>query len=556
MATDLILYPAASTDDGDFAASILYITSQTQMELGKLGTESDRAWIRFPNATIPKGATISSAKITFCAWDNETATTVNIRIWGNLADNATYPTDLATANALAKTINYVDWSGISAWTQDEYYDTPDLAVLIQEIVNQSGWSSGNAIQIIIWNNSSTQNAGRRAYTWDGGVSAKYAKLSINYTYETVARSITAILNLAPFLHMASTMMRGNYGDIDASLVIPISASGTIDVVQHAIIDSSLVIPLVMRGTINSPEYFYGEAVYTPFPHLTMEGIGTPSFVGVAGDIELPFFTLDASAIISTLGAGAFSLPLFALTGSGLSSILGTALLSLPRFTLEVENWLDVKGVASIRLPLLSLRFSMLKGVTGSLDQDIPPLTVSAIGFLSVTGMATIGLPLLSLLASSLPDEYLSMVMNIKNRALTLYDNYDFNSLCRFNGKHLGATKTDIFDLDLGDTDDGTLIEWNFRTGYLDLEQKFKKKIRQAWLSYKSSGDLILTVIQPNGDEFEYLLEGINITETGLRVKFGKGIRSKYIALDIKGIDGSTIALDTLKLQLDQYQKRR
>jgi hypothetical protein len=149
-----------------------------------------------------------------------------------------------------------------------------------------------------------------------------------------------------------------------------------------------------------------------------------------------------------------------------------------------------------------------------------------------------------------------MVMNLKNRALTLYDNYDFNSMCRFNDKHFGATKTGIFDLDTGTTDAGTLISWNAKTGYLDLEQKVKKKAKQAWLSYKSSGDIMLTVIQPNGEEYEYTLDGYDTTENGLRVKFGKGIRSKYIALDIKSIDGSSITLDTLKLHLEKLSLNR
>jgi len=154
------------------------------------------------------------------------------------------------------------------------------------------------------------------------------------------------------------------------------------------------------------------------------------------------------------------------------------------------------------------------------------------------------------------DVNLSMVMNIRNAALTLYTNYNFNSLCRFNEKHLGATSTKIYDLDTGTLDDTAEIDWNFRTGYLDMEQKTTKKLRQAWLSYKSSGNIILTIIQPDGTEYEYTLEGIETAETGLRVKFGRGLTSKYVALDIKNVDGSSITLDTLQLTLDKLAMRR
>jgi hypothetical protein len=166
------------------------------------------------------------------------------------------------------------------------------------------------------------------------------------------------------------------------------------------------------------------------------------------------------------------------------------------------------------------------------------------------------MPALTLSTYLVLQSYLNMVMNIRNAALTLYDNYDFNSLCRFNGKHFGATKTGIFDLDTGDLDDDDIIDWNFRTGYLDMEQKTTKKLRQAWLSYKSSGNIILTVVQPDGTEYEYTLEGIETDDTGLRVKFGRGLASKYVALDVKGVDGSTITLDTLRLTLDKLSAMR
>jgi hypothetical protein len=150
-----------------------------------------------------------------------------------------------------------------------------------------------------------------------------------------------------------------------------------------------------------------------------------------------------------------------------------------------------------------------------------------------------------------------MVMNLKNKGLTEYSNYVFNSMCRFNGVHLGATRTGIYNLDSGDTDAGSIINWNFRTGYLDMvEQGVKKKVRQAWLSYKSSGDIILTVIQPDGESYEYDLTGYEVYETGLRVKFGKGFRSRYLAFDVSNIDGSTITLDALKLQFDKVLKER
>ena len=338
-----------------------------------------------------------------------------------------------------------------------------------------------------------------------------------------------------------------------SIVVSPALQG--DLIAPLYINAGLAISPVVAVTLKSPPVYDCDGAGLTLPALTVYGEGKDSCFGIA-DISLPILSLEGEGILSAIGEADFQLPALSLSATGVPSIVGEALLTLPRLTLHAETLQSVIGTLSVSLPSLRLTAQVIAGITGSLDKDIPPLTLYAVGISSVIGVANISLPALTLIASSLTTDYLSMVLNLRNRALTLYDNYDFNSMCRFNGKHLGATKTGIFDLDLGTTDNGTLIDWNFRTGYLDLEQKYKKKLHQAWLSYKSSGDILLTVVQPDGEEYEYVLEGIDTTETGLRVKFGKGIRSKYVALDIQSVDGSTITLDALKLALDKLKVSR
>jgi hypothetical protein len=286
------------------------------------------------------------------------------------------------------------------------------------------------------------------------------------------------------------------------------------------------------------------------PKFTISAQGSRSIIGVS-QITIPHLILQADGLPSIIGNLSAELPSLALTAEMLRGATGSLDTSIPKMSLFAAGILSAVGVASISIPRLFSTGTVLRGATGSLDQDIPPLTLSATGILSCSGTGAVTLPALTLTSTFILQSYLNMVMNIRNAALTLYDNYDFNSMCRFNGKHFGATKTAIYNLDLGTTDAGTLIDWNFRTGYLDLEQKSKKKLRQTWLSVKTNGNLILTVAQPNGDEYEYSVEGVDITEEGIRVKCGKGIRSKYVAIDLKNVDGSTITLDVLKLHLEK-----
>jgi hypothetical protein len=128
---------------------------------------------------------------------------------------------------------------------------------------------------------------------------------------------------------------------------------------------------------------------------------------------------------------------------------------------------------------------------------------------------------------------LTLCMNVKNKALTVYGNYIFNSMCHFNGKNIGARSTGLYELS-GDYDNGVQIEWNFRTGLLDLEIKQMKKLLQLWFGYKATGDLKLKTIYADGQEYEYDLQSYSDTEHGSRVKIGKGIRTRYLSLDVSG----------------------
>jgi hypothetical protein len=322
------------------------------------------------------------------------------------------------------------------------------------------------------------------------------------------------------------------------------------------VSGSIAIAPLISGTAETVEWATGEAPYIYFPAYAVYGEGLTDEVANAS-ISLPFFTFSATGINSAEGDASFIVPILSVSATGEDAITGTASISLPRLVIDASTLISSIGNASISFPLLSVSGTGQDGAVGTFNKSIPMFKLSASSFNEILGNGDIVLPMFTLEISRLPTTaYLSMVMNLKNRALTLYDNYDFNSLCRFKDKHFGATSTGVYDLDIGTTDAGTLIGWNFRTGYLDLEQKNKKKLKQAWLSYKTDGDLTLTVIQPNGDEYEYSLQGIDTTETGLRVKFGKGIRSKYVALDVRNVDGSTITLDTLKFHLDKLDVNR
>ena len=59
-----------------------------------------------------------------------------------------------------------------------------------------------------------------------------------------------------------------------------------------------------------------------------------------------------------------------------------------------------------------------------------------------------------------------------------------------------------------------------------------------------------------GDVWQYTAETYEITETGIRVKVGKGLKSKYVALDFSSVEGSSLELDAIRLHLDEFKEPR
>jgi type IV pilus assembly protein PilY1 len=100
--------------------------------------------LRFQDVQVAQGATITSAHIEFVARDSDSVAT-DLVIEGEASDNAEAFTVDDTITDRTATSNSVAWSAIPAWTSGTHYDSPDLTAIVQEIVDRSGWTNGNAM---------------------------------------------------------------------------------------------------------------------------------------------------------------------------------------------------------------------------------------------------------------------------------------------------------------------------------------------------------------------------------------------------------------------------
>lgn len=228
--------------------------------------------MRFTNVTIPKGATIVTAYLTFRAANSYSATPVNTRISAEDVDNAvTFADDGGAFDTRfnAHTTARIDWDGLPAWTDGVEYQSPEIKTVIQEIIDRGSWASGNAI-VLFWEDFDdrstphTDTNFRRGYSYNN--SPTYApKLHIEYaTTQTVSPSAiasaeafgTAKLNLKLFPSAIASLEA--FGNPTVKFTTNIYPTG-----------------IASQEAFGSPTVLPGAVILQPSGIASLEAFGTP-----------------------------------------------------------------------------------------------------------------------------------------------------------------------------------------------------------------------------------------------------------------------------------------
>ena len=149
---------------------------------------SNEDWIgqRFTNVTIPQGAYIISAYVTVTS-SNQDAGNFSATVYGEAADNSSvFTTSSSNISNRSRTSASATWSANGNWKAGDVNVTPELRTVVQEIVNRSGWASGNSLSILVQKGSHN----RRVYSYDGNTSQ--APL-LHVDYAVVARPVATRL---------------------------------------------------------------------------------------------------------------------------------------------------------------------------------------------------------------------------------------------------------------------------------------------------------------------------------------------------------------------------
>ncbi len=158
----------AGTDDASEHVSN-YVDNASYVYLGR-HTVSDGYYFgaRFNNVNIPNGATVNSAYLVLTQHDTYNTNQPVLLVAAHDTDNS--PTFSSSNGPLDRgnqlTSAQVAWTP-SAGTPGVEFQSPNIASVLQEVVNRAGWVSGNSLSVIVKDNEAAVDHRRRAWAYDG-----------------------------------------------------------------------------------------------------------------------------------------------------------------------------------------------------------------------------------------------------------------------------------------------------------------------------------------------------------------------------------------------------
>lgn len=179
--------PGATPDE--LSAGALYVPS-SDMELGYDNDQyegNQYMGLRFTNVAVPPGSYIHQARVAFIvdavgSCCNESFDiTVKMQKTPNAPsfDNSTIGLldDMFTSGATTASKTYTPELDVSV---GDDASTPDLSDLVQEVVDQTGWASGNAMVVLFGDSTGSTEAQSREYESYNGDSSSAPSLVIEY----------------------------------------------------------------------------------------------------------------------------------------------------------------------------------------------------------------------------------------------------------------------------------------------------------------------------------------------------------------------------------------
>ncbi len=169
---------ASSSDDAEEQSAGNVKVTSSMLDLIEDGGVMQIVGMRFANLNIPKNANILNAYIQFTA-KRASSVSTNLIIQGEYVANPNpFNGTRLNLSSRSKTTESVNWSP-QAWSKGSVSQTSDIGSIVQSLVNQSDWSSGNAMAFIV------SGVGQRVAVSYDGLANNAPTLHIEYTLPVV-----------------------------------------------------------------------------------------------------------------------------------------------------------------------------------------------------------------------------------------------------------------------------------------------------------------------------------------------------------------------------------
>lgn len=244
--------------------------------------------------------------------------------------------------------------------------------------------------------------------------------------------------------------------------------------------------------------------------------------------SLPKITMTATMHESQEFTLVATLPKIGMSATEINGLIYSMKSVLPRIsmasTLDILFGMEMAGT----LPLLSMQATLAEDVLYSLAASMPKIRFEAY------------------LTQQVGSNFITIVLNTDNFAVTEYNNYNFDSIAELGEKYYAVGPSGLVRLD-GSTDMGSKIYGTARFAQIDLHKRVVSRIVDAYLSGNISGKVAVKIIQESQGDFLYTIEDVIGRLKAYRVKAPKNMRDRFASYEITNLDGSDISIEELSV---------
>jgi hypothetical protein len=355
------------------------------------------------------------------------------------------------------------------------------------------------------------------------------------------------------------------------------AVGAMDFPRMDMVGTGLV-GQIGRGKMEIPLFIMsgqsGALAAMQFPKMEMAGhglvgqVGTgrlffsvPVMDGRSGALAAMQFTkmeMAGHGLVGQVGMGKllFSVPV--MDGKGYSSIIGRGAMLFSPMVMTGGGKVSVIGQGKMGFSLPVVNGHGYAGIVGNGQMIFPLPVLAGKGFVEIFGRGAMDFPLPQMIGAGriIPVTilYKGVAMNASHFAITEYKDFPFNSFACFNGVYLGANSEGIFALE-GNNDNGKKIDSFVELPPVDFGAGFIKRARDAWLTYRADGQLVLVLRLDEHETWESALQLPKGRSHEERVKIARGIKNRFIGFGIKNEMGCDFDIESLRVLVEPVQRR-